>query len=98
MPPQARRLRLGIQEGVVDRRDDGAAGEPGIRGVMFAMLQEVDHPDQIRVEPGGRIIGLRPGLTCNYPVGTRVCVDYVIRDGRYEAERISVGRLHHVRF
>lgn len=96
MTPRARRPRLGTQEALVNR--DVAGGEPVIRGVMFAVLQEVDHPDQIRVEPGDRIIGLRPGLTCNYPAGTRVCIGYVIRDGRYEAERISTDRPRRVGF
>jgi len=90
MTTYMRRPQVSAAERSVDH--DGDAEQPLIRGVLFATLQEVDHPDQIRVDPGGRIIGLPPGMRCEYPVGTRVCVAYVIRDGRYEAERLSMGR------
>ena len=87
MTTHARRPRLGTP---VD--GDRDAEQPLIRGFMFAILQEADHPDQIRVDPGGRIMGLPPGMRCEYPVGTRVCVAYVIRDGNYEVERLTADR------
>ena len=71
-------------------RRDVARGEEPDRiayGVIFAPLIE-SYPDRIVV--GSRTLFLRDGKTCTDALGTNLEVFYAERNGRAEAERITV--------
>jgi len=69
---------------------DAASGDQPARGVTYGELTG-SHLDRIVVGLDG-VFYLPEGMTCAYPVGTRLKVVYSERDGRKHAETITLDR------
>ena len=71
--------------------DAASSGRPA-RGITYGRLVE-SNTDRIVVGGGGGALFYLPeGMTCTYPVGTRLKVVYSERDGRKNVENITLDR------
>ena len=74
-----------VRSGPLDM--DAASGGQLASGVTYGKLTEAD-PDRIVVGDGG-VFYLPEGMSCTYPMGTRLKVVYTERNGRKHVENIT---------